>query len=103
MESVKHVVQSLVAVVSCRQEGVPANDPCEAANHSLNFDFEPPSNEAEAVCLVGNSEQKVGELTDKGAETPQFPDHCAEPVSEKALINVDKSCMTPLLLRSHLH
>jgi hypothetical protein len=102
MESLKQVVQPLIAVVSCRQEGIPASDPCEAENHSLNFSFQSPSNEAEPVCLVGNSKQKLGELTDKEAETPQFPDHCAEPVSE-VLVNVDKSFMTPLLLRSHLH
>ena len=103
MESVKQVGQSLIAVMSCRQEGAPVSDPCEAANHSLDFSFESPSNEVEPVCMVDNSEQRLGELTDKGAETPEFPDHCAELVSEKAFTDIDWNIMTPLLLRSRLH
>jgi len=92
---VKQTVQSFLAVMSCRQEGVPVSDPCEAANHSLNFISESPSNEVEPVCMVGNSEQRLGELTDKETERLEFPDHCAEPVSDKAFTNVDQSIMTP--------
>jgi len=95
MESVKQAVQSFIAVMSCRQEGVPVSDPCEATNHSLNCSSESPSNEVEPVCVVGNSEQRLGELTDKEAETLECPDRCAEPVSEKAFTNVDQSTMTP--------
>lgn len=94
MESVKQAVQSFIAVTSCRQEGVPDSDPYEAANHSLNFSPESPSNEVEPVCMVGNSEKRLGELTDKEAETVEFPNHCAELVSEKAFTNVDQSIMT---------
>ena len=45
--------------------------------------------------MVGNSEQRLDELTDKEAETLEFPNHCAKPVSEKAFTNVDQSIMTP--------
>lgn len=94
MGTVKQAVQSFIAVMSYRQKGVPISDPCEAANHSLNFSCESPTNEVEPVCMVRNSEQRLGELTDKEAETLEFPDHCAEPVSEKAFTNVDQSSMT---------
>lgn len=103
MESLKQAVQSFIAVKSYRQEGVPVSDPCEAANHSLNFSSESPSNKVEAVCMVGDSEQRLCELIDKEAETLQFPDNCAEPVSEKVFTNVDQIIMTPCFLRSHLH
>lgn len=95
MESLKQALQTFIAVTSCRQEGVPVSDTCEAANHSLNFSSESPSNEMEPVCMVGNSEQRLDELTDKEAETLEFPNHCANPVSEKAFTNVDQSIMTP--------
>ena len=95
MESLKQVVQSFIAVMSCRQEGVPVSDPCEAANRTLNFSSESPSNEVEPVCMVGNSEQRLGQLTDKEAETLECPAHCAEPVSEKVFTNVDQSTMAP--------
>lgn len=98
----KRVEQSFIAVTSCRQEGVPVSDPCETANHSLNFNFESPPNEVEPLCIVGNAEWRLGELTDKGVETPKLSDHCAEPVSEKALTNVDQ-VSTVYFLRSHLH
>jgi hypothetical protein len=104
MESLKkQVEQSFIANTSCRQKGVPVSDPCEAANHSLNFKFESPSNEVEPLCMVGNTEQGLGEPTDIGVETPKLSDHCAEPVSEEALTNVDPSIVTPYFLRSHLH
>ena len=95
VESLKQAVQSFIAVMSCRQEGVPVSNPCEAANHSLNFSSESPSHEVEPVCMVGNTEQRLGDLTDKEAETLECPDHCAEPVSEKVFTNVDQSIMTP--------
>jgi hypothetical protein len=96
MESVKkRVEQSFIAITSCRQEGVLVSDPCEAANHSSNFNFESPSNEVEPLCMVGNAEQRLGEVTDIGAKTPKLSDHCAEPVSEKTLTNVDHSIVTP--------
>jgi hypothetical protein len=96
MESLKkQLEQYFIAITSCRQEGGPVSDPYEAANNSLNFNSESPSNEVEPPCMVGNAEQILGELTDKGAETPKLSDHCAEPVSEKALANVDHSIVTP--------
>jgi hypothetical protein len=95
MESVKQAVQSFIAVMSCRQEGVPVSDHCVAANNSLNFSSESPSNEVEPVCVVGNSEQRLGELTEKETERLEFPDRCAEPVSEKVITNVDQRILTP--------
>jgi len=89
MESLKQAVHSFIAVMSYRQEVVPVSDPCEAANHSLNFSSGSPLNKVEAVCMVGNSEQRLGELIDKEAETLEFPDNCA-------------IIMTPWFLRSHL-
>jgi hypothetical protein len=95
VESLKQALQTFIANMSCRWEGVPVSDTCEAANHSRNFSSESPSNEVEQVSMVGNSEQRLDELTDKEAEALEFPNHCAKPVSEKAFTNVDKSIMTP--------